>query len=187
MRFCADRVPAKSPLAGLSIRCMCDLLSSIPHFNFSENIMGVLVGRIARRTWDDDCALVAGTFVSVFKADNTALHSQALVRLIARMVKERKFQVHPNVLAPILHLRLKTELDHMREGKSKDRGRKGDPKIGPKFKSAERKKWATKAQKKRDKEMKEVEKEMAEAAAEVDQDERAQVVRVRDHGRGQLC
>ena len=32
---------------------MSELLSSVPHFNFSENIMGVLVGRIGRRSWDE--------------------------------------------------------------------------------------------------------------------------------------
>jgi nucleolar complex protein 3 len=46
-------VTEKSPLSTLSIKCYCDLLSSIPHFNFSENIMGVLVGKIGRRSWDE--------------------------------------------------------------------------------------------------------------------------------------
>jgi len=101
------------------------------------------------------------------------------------MIKERKFQVHPNVLSCLMHLRLRAELDQMRDGK---RGRKprsigrmgggkpGDDDDKPKFKSDIRKKWQTKNQKKREKEMKEVRKEQAEAEAEVDQEERAQVV-----------
>lgn len=32
---------------------MSELLSAVPHFNFSENIMGVLVGRVGRRSWDE--------------------------------------------------------------------------------------------------------------------------------------
>ena len=32
---------------------MADLLVSATHFNFSENLMGVLVGRVARKTWDE--------------------------------------------------------------------------------------------------------------------------------------
>jgi nucleolar complex protein 3 len=32
---------------------MADLLVSATHFNFSENLMGVLVGKLARRTWDE--------------------------------------------------------------------------------------------------------------------------------------
>lgn len=178
---------------------MCDLLSAVPHFNFSENIMGVLVGRVGRRSWDDvshathdkaqvwiltvqDAEMVLQAIIDVFRSDNTSIYSQTLVRLIARMIKERKFQVHPNILSSLLHLRLRSELDMMRDRKSRaanagnrDRHAKGD-KEKPKFKSEIRKKWQTKNQKKREKEMKEVEKEMAEAAAEVDTEERAKVV-----------
>ena len=32
---------------------MTDLLAAVPHFNFSENIMGVLVGKVGRRGWDE--------------------------------------------------------------------------------------------------------------------------------------
>lgn len=153
---------------------MCDLLSAVPHFNFSENIMGVLVGRVGRKSWDDDSDLVLQTFVDVFKRDITAVQSQALVRLIARMIKERKFQVHPNVLSCLLHLRLCSELDQMKDSKSKHKGRRDGVKMT--FKSKEREKWATKNQKKRERELKEVQKEMAEAEAEVDKDERATTV-----------
>ena len=141
--------------------------------------MGVLVGRLGRRSWDDDSDLILQTFVDVFKADITAVYSQSLVRLIARMIKERKFQVHPNVLSCLLQLRLRGELDSMRDGKNKrpQKGQKGDINgNGKKFKSDIRKKWQTKNQKKREKEQKEAEKELAEAEAEVDKEERAQVV-----------
>lgn len=120
--------------------------------------------------------MVLQTIIDVFKSDLTSAYSQTLVRLIARMIKERKFQVHPNVLSSLLHLRLRSELDSMRDGKGK-RGKdaKGE-KPKREFKSEIRKKWQTKNQKKREKEMKEVEKEMAEAAAEVDVEERSIVV-----------
>jgi nucleolar complex protein 3 len=149
----------------------------VPHFNFSENIMAVLVGRIGRRSWDDDSELILNTFVAVFRVDVSATYSQALVKLIARMIKERKFQVHANVLSCLLHLRLRTELDQMRDGKKKQammRGRKDEPEK--KYKSDVRKKWQTKNQKKKEKELKEIQKEMAEAEAEVDLEERAQTV-----------
>jgi nucleolar complex protein 3 len=149
----------------------------VPHFNFSENIMAVLVGRIGRRSWDDDSELILNTFVAVFRVDVSATYSQALVKLIARMIKERKFQVHANVLSCLLHLRLRTELNQMRDGKKKQqqmRGRRDEPEK--KFKSEVRKKWQTKNQKKKEKEMKEIQKEMAEAEAEVDFEERAQTV-----------
>lgn len=123
-----------------------------------------------------DSDAVLQTFITVFKEDVTSTHSQTLVRLIARMIKERKFQVHPNVLSCLLHLRLRTELDQMREGKGKNKAN-GQPEVKGKFKSEIRKKWATKNQRKREKELKEVQKEMAEAEAEVDKEERAVTVR----------
>jgi hypothetical protein len=129
-----------------------------------------------------DAEMILQTFIDVFKSDLSSVYSQTLLRLIARMIKERKFQVHPNILSCLLHLRLRSELDMMRDAKKKggadrrDKDKKG-PKEKGKFKSEIRKKWQTKNQKKRDKEMKEVEKEMGEAAAEVDLEERASVVR----------
>ena len=94
------------------------------------------------------------------------------------MIKERKFQVHPHVLSCLLHLRLRGELAAMKQGKhSKAKGSDSDPLKGKgRFKSEIRKKWQTKNQKKRENEIKEVQKEMAEAEAEVDKEERAQIV-----------
>lgn len=171
-------IKKKTPLQSVALRCMCELLAAIPHFNYSENIMGVVVGRIGRRSWDDDSELILDTLVQVFLADVGATYSQALVRLIARMIKERKFQVHQNVLSCLLHLRLRTELGHMRDGKKKPRGKfqkRDDKQPEKKYKSEIRKKWQTKNQRKKEKEMKEIDKEMAEAAAEVDEEERAQI------------
>ncbi|TXT06003.1 hypothetical protein VHUM_03764 [Vanrija humicola] len=164
-------VKGKTPLGSVALKCMSELLVSAPHFNFSENIMGVLVGRIGRRSWDDDSELILNSFVSVFRSDNTSTYSQALVRLIARMIKERKFQVHPNVLSCLLHLRLRTELSAMWE-KKKGKGRDRKEQPEKKFKSEVRKQWQTKNQRKREKELKEIQKEMAEAEAEVDLEER---------------
>ena len=122
--------------------------------------------------------MILQTFNQVFRNDVSAIYSQTLVRLVARMIKERKFQVHPNVLSCLLHLRLRGELDAMRRGRgSKTKGQDHEHTKGKGiFKSDIRKKWQTKNQKKREKEMKEVQKEMAEAEAEVDTEERAQIV-----------
>ena len=173
----ADTGPARSNLGSVCLRCLCDLLGSVPHFNFSENIMGVLVGRVCRRSWDEDADLVLDTFIRVFRDDLTGTHAQRLVRLIARMIKERKFQVHPNILSCLSHLRLRQELDSMRDGKrGKDVGKDKPLKMKGRLKSEIREKWRTKNQRKREKDAKIAGKEMAEAAAEVDQEERAQVV-----------
>ena len=125
------------------------------------------------------------TFSHVFREDISAVYSQTLVRLLARMIKERKFQVHPNILTCFLHLRLKGELESMRGGKhnKSNNGKEMDKSTEKgRFKSDVRKKWQTKNQKKREKEMKVVQKDMAEAEAEVDKEERAQIVRSKSLG-----
>ncbi|WWC91753.1 uncharacterized protein L201_006700 [Kwoniella dendrophila CBS 6074] len=181
LKMLEQEIKRRSPLASLSLRCMCELLVGVTHFNFSENIMGVLVGKLGRKGWDSDSDLVLESFITVFQEDITGIYSQTLVRLIARMIKERHYQVNSNVLTCLLYLRLRNELDQMKRGKNSKGGSSSDAKKkednikGKKFKSDIRKKWATKNQRKKEKEMKEVEKELKEAEAEVDKEERAQV------------
>jgi hypothetical protein len=108
----------------------------------------------------------------------TGVPSLELVRLLNRMIKERKFNVHPEVLSCLTYLRLKTELG-VRASESKvDRP---ETKAVPKGKAAARRAkgkatdqphLSKKAQKAL-KEKKAIQKEMHEAAAEVDKEERA--------------
>lgn len=94
------------------------------------------------------------------------------------MIKERRFNVHPEVLSCLAYLRLKTELGirasetkadrpqskSMAKGKAATRRAKGKPTDLPHL---------SKKAKKALKEKKEIAKEMQEAAAEVDKEERA--------------
>lgn len=99
------------------------------------------------------------------------------------MIKERKFNVHPDVLSCLLHLRLKVELNvrasqfkadreermrPMPKGRAADRRAKGKPVDQPHL---------SKKAKKASKENKKIQKELHEAEAEVDKDERATRVR----------
>lgn len=115
------------------------------------------------------------TVVKVFRDDVTAHYSAVLLRLIARMIKERRFKVHPNVLSCLLALRLRSELSSPHEAKKKARYHDKKPDEA-KIKSETRKKWMNKNRRKAEKERQEVEKELQEASAEVDQEERSKVV-----------
>ena len=117
--------------------------------------------------------LCLNSLIKVFRADSTGDASLEIVRLLNRMIKERKFNVHPDVLSCLLHLRLKTELGvRASETKAdKERPGKAHPKKG-KGKKADQPHLSKKA-KKVLKERKEIEKEMREAEAEVDKEERA--------------
>jgi nucleolar complex protein 3 len=111
----------------------------------------------------------------VFQADKTGVPSLEVVRLLNRMIKERRFNVHSNVLTCLLHLRLKTELGvRASEAKVEREIKREKVKQGKKLKgqgavSTHLSKKARKALKER----KEIEKEMKEAEVSVDKEERA--------------
>ena len=102
-----------------------------------------------------------------------------IVRLLNRMIKERRYNVHPDVLSCLLHLRLKSELGVRASETKADKG--GVGKTFSKGRAAARRAKGkavdqphlSKKAKKALKERKEIEKEMHEAAAEVDKEERA--------------
>lgn len=110
------------------------------------------------------------------------------------MIKERRYQVHPNILSCLLHLRLKNELGDVRASTSKvekeGEGRKSklsarkakEMRARGKGKKAEGQGQAhlSKKAKKSKKELKEIQEEMEEAGAEVDREERATQVCVKD-------
>ena len=120
--------------------------------------------------------------VDIFRNDLTGVPSLEVVRLLNRMIKERRFNIHPEVLACLLHLRLKTELNarssdskvDMQEksrtyskGKAAARRAKGKATDQPHLSKKTRKVL---------KERKEIEREVREADAEVDKEERAKTV-----------
>lgn len=125
------------------------------------------------------------TFNQVLSRDQTGEASFELVRLLNRMIKERRYSVHPAVLSCLLHLRLKNELgvkssttrvdresDNAPPLSFKERKRKADKKYDPKAAHM------SKTQKKAEKERKEIEKEMQTVEEEVDREERAKTVSV---------
>ena len=129
--------------------------------------------------------LCVDTLVKIFRDDITGVPSFEIVRLMNRMIKEKHFNIRPEVLTPLLHLRLKTELSFpppesqtsKREGpklhskgKAAARRAKGKPTTQPHLSKNARKAF---------KEKKQIERELREAEAEVDEEERATTVRAR--------
>jgi len=105
----------------------------------------------------------------VFKADLTGEASLEIVRLLNRMVKERRFKIHPRVLSCLHQLRLRTELGVRASDSAADKA-KDKPHSGTK---KPEKPHLSKKAKKTLKEKKEIDKELREAEAEVDKAERA--------------
>lgn len=98
------------------------------------------------------------------------------------MIKERHFNVHPEVLTCLLYLRLKSELGVRASESRVDKEEKTE--TNTKGKTANRKNkgkstdrpYLSKRAKKARKEKKEIEREVREAEAEVDKEERARTV-----------
>ncbi len=95
--------------------------------------------------------------------------------MLNRMIKERRFAVHPNVLSCLLHLRLRTELGVRASDTKVEKEVEGDPRQLRKGKKASQPHLSKKGRKIL-KEKKTIEKEMREAEAEVDKEERAVTV-----------
>ncbi|KAK0228505.1 nucleolar complex-associated protein-domain-containing protein, partial [Armillaria fumosa] len=167
---------ARGELTEVALQCMCTLLTSAIHFNFRINLMGCIVGRLSKKSWDKCSDLCLDTIIKVFRADLTGEPSLELVRLINRMVKEKRYNVNPKVLSCLPFLRLKTELG-VRASNSKadkDAPTKGKMKRpGPGKRKLGDASHLSKKVKKIMKERKEIEREFREAEAEVDIEERS--------------
>lgn len=93
------------------VRCMCDLLIAIPHFNFRENLLANVVRNISS---SDDvvrkrcCEAIKSTFVNDGKHGGEA--TLEAVRLIADQVKIHDCQLHPDSLDVFLSLRFDEDL-----------------------------------------------------------------------------
>lgn len=109
----------------------------------------------------------------------TGAPSLEAVRLLNRMIKERRYNVNPRILSCLLHLRLKTDLANVRA--SKEHVDKADKHSESKAK-LKRAKGKTKnvalphlskKAKKTLKETKEIQAELHEAEAEIDKEDLA--------------
>ncbi|KAJ6596856.1 nucleolar complex-associated protein-domain-containing protein [Mycena vulgaris] len=179
LRALEAELKARSELADIALSTMCTLVTELTHFNFRVNVMSCIVARLSKKSWDKSSDQCLGAIIKVFRADLTGTASLEIVRLMNRMVKEKRFNIHPTVLSCLLHLRLKTELgvraseshtdkpDPVKRssyGKDASRRAKGKPTAQPHLSKKARKAL---------KEKKEIDREFREAEAEVDKEERA--------------
>ncbi|XP_067286431.1 nucleolar complex protein 3 homolog [Pseudorasbora parva] len=93
-------------LAEVAIRCICDLLVALPHFNFHNNIIVLVVPLMndsVRMVSEVCCEAVR----KLLKQDKIGQASLAMVKVISGMVKSRNYNVKPEVLKCLLCLRIK--------------------------------------------------------------------------------
>ncbi|XP_015748933.1 PREDICTED: nucleolar complex protein 3 homolog [Acropora digitifera] len=91
----------------VAVQCMCDLLTSLPHFNFHTNLVAVLVPRMNDKCLDGQISKQCfDAFVKLFKQDSLGKVSLEAVKFISKFVKRKQFRVQPCVLETFLHLRI---------------------------------------------------------------------------------
>ncbi|XP_036937762.1 nucleolar complex protein 3 homolog isoform X1 [Acanthopagrus latus] len=93
-------------LAEVAVRCLCELLLALPHFNFHNNIIVILVPLM-----NDQDKKVSGmccdAFRKLFQQDKVGGASLATVRVISGLVKSLNYNVRPEVLKTFMSLRIK--------------------------------------------------------------------------------
>ncbi|KAF8333993.1 nucleolar complex-associated protein 3 [Cantharellus anzutake] len=177
LQLLENELKAKSELSEIALQAMCTLVVELTHFNFRLNLMTAIVARLSRKSWDESSQHCLDTLITVLRKDNTGEPSLEVVRLLNRMIKERHFRVHPNVLSCLIHLRLRSELGGVRASQSQA-SKEGDGVANFTKRKDKRGKnndqpRLSKKQKKEMKETKKIEEEMLEAVAEVNQEDRA--------------
>lgn len=163
-------------LASVGITCICGLLTSIPHFNFRNDLIGALVSLMSRRvsSSDPDFARAVQTMEQVFREDEDGHLSLDAVTQLTKMMKTKDYHINERVLDSFLHLRLLNEFSGKASTERVDRAsdRADDGQIGAKPK--QKREFRTKRERKVLKERKAVEKELKQADAAVSYEERDQ-------------
>uniref|UniRef100_A0A670ZJ13 Nucleolar complex protein 3 homolog n=1 Tax=Pseudonaja textilis TaxID=8673 RepID=A0A670ZJ13_PSETE len=99
-------VKAYKGLAEIAVKCLCELLVALPHFNFHNNIIALVVPLM-----NDDSKKISepccDAIKSLFKQDKLGVASLGVVKVVSGLVKSRNYDVRPEVLMVLLHLRIK--------------------------------------------------------------------------------
>ncbi|RUP51344.1 nucleolar complex-associated protein-domain-containing protein [Jimgerdemannia flammicorona] len=167
----SDEVPAEEPaqrdeaVALVAVRCMCDLLTSVTHFNFRTNLMTAIVSRMSTVKWTEMLPLCCDAIIDVFQNDESGEASLDAVKVLTRMVKSKGYIVNEAALNTLLHLRLREELVPRSKAEA-------EAKQARNLKRKRQEQHRSRKQRKIDSERKEVEKELKEAEAMVNKEEK---------------
>lgn len=159
---------ARYILASASVSACCDLLESVPHFNLRNELIEIIVDKVSRHTIDKPFIKAISTIRAIFTADDEGHVSHEVVKVITKMVKARRYNVHESVIDSFLHLRLLTELATKASRDTVDRVE------GPKIRKKDRA-HLTKKQRKQRKEEKLIDEEMRKAETVVSAEEKERI------------
>uniref|UniRef100_A0A3Q0T398 Nucleolar complex protein 3 homolog n=1 Tax=Amphilophus citrinellus TaxID=61819 RepID=A0A3Q0T398_AMPCI len=93
-------------LAEVAVRCLCELLVALPHFNFHNNIIVILVP-LMNDPVKKVSVMCCDALGKLFQQDKEGGASLATVRVISGLVKSLNYNVRPELLRTLLSLRIK--------------------------------------------------------------------------------
>lgn len=165
LRILASRIdhsPNAVAVGKIAVNCACSLIAAVPHFNFRNQLLKIVVERVSVKNVDEIYVGCRTTLEELFRNDDDGSASFEAVQLLAKMLKAKDFNVDESVLNTFLSLRLLSELDvkASQETVENPRKRKKD------------RAFRTKKARKFEKERQVSEKEMDEADATVSHEER---------------
>lgn len=156
-------------ISSIAITCACTLITNVPHFNFRNELLRILVRKLSARRPDGDFVKCRQALETLFHDDEEGRPSMEAISLLTKMIKAREYRIDESVLNLFLHLRLLSEFNgtasHERVDHADENG----------FKPKQKKMFRTKKERKRLKEDKAAEKVMAQADASVSHEEREQM------------
>ncbi|KAF2481647.1 nucleolar complex-associated protein-domain-containing protein [Neohortaea acidophila] len=153
-------------LTTVATSCVCNLVINLPHFNYRNDLIRVVVQKLASRNVDADFLQCQNALETLFQNDEEGHTSLEAVSQLTKMMKAKDYNIVENVLNTFLHLRLLGEFAHKASTQRIDKEESNI--VQPKQKKA----FRTKRERKLQRERKEVEKEMKEADAVVSYEER---------------
>jgi nucleolar complex protein 3 len=115
---------------GLSaLRCFCELLRAVPHFNYRTMLLTAVVTRAAQPS-EQVYSLCCETLIHVFKSDVEAEVSYETVKLISKILAVAKYDVPEALLRCLETVKLRVHADEAktirRKAKSERRKRRRD-------------------------------------------------------------
>lgn len=155
----------------VTVRAICSLLEAKPYFNFRENLLEMVVPKVActqRRVFLE----VTGTFRKVMRSDPSGVITLDIVRRVGRLLKTLGYRCAPEALEPFLAIELEKDLVINPFTSMSGRTRGGDESGGAEGRKGGKKdEYVSQKQKKMDKAEKIIAKEFRESEAEYTKEE----------------
>ncbi|KAH6625570.1 nucleolar complex-associated protein-domain-containing protein [Boeremia exigua] len=157
----------KASLATVAVSCACNLLTAVPHFNFRNDLLKIMVGKLSTRRVDADFVRCREAVEKLFAEDEDGNVSLEGVTLLTKMMKAKHYNFDESALNTFLHLRLLSDFHRKASYNSVDKDEEDTVK-----KIKQKREFRTKRLRKDLKEKKAIAKEFKEADAAVSHEER---------------